>query len=297
MTSALIEAVNDLHRTGYGLDGSTGLEFFTGGDAADVGVCPQLLEDPEVEGIEGLTPTVAVRGTEVPPGTVGSLTELASMVRQLLAYEGRLRCPGCGGEVVPRSPHAMADRLLREAPQADALVLAPWEGDLEELQARGFLRVRVHGRLMRLEEALGEPGPCEVAVDRLRLRPDNRQRLADSLEVALRLGGGIARVVTEEGCWELCSRWRCPRCGRLLPEPTPGLFSPHSPRGACPDCRGRGCPGCEGSGLRPEARGVELAGRRAPQVLGCCLAELREWLLSLRPEGAMLRAKGEQPLP
>jgi len=251
---------------------------------------PQLLEDPEVESIEGLTPTVALRGTEVPPGTVGSLSELAPMVRQLLAYEGTVHCPTCGGEVAPRAPHGMAMRLLEQAPREEAMVLAPWEGTLEELRAQGFLRLRLNGRLLHLEGISGEPGSCEVVVDRLRLRPDNRQRLAESLEVALRLGRGIARVLTGERRWDLCDRWRCPTCGRDLPEPAPGLFSPRSPRGACPSCRGRGCPECEGSGLRAEARCVELGGRRAPEVLRFSLRELREWLEAIRAEHRPLQA-------
>ncbi len=222
------------------------------------------LDRPDVDAIEGLSPTVAIdqKGlTRNPRSTVGTMTELYDYLRLLFARVGRPHCPGCGREIRSETSSQIVERLLSLPPNTRFSLLAPVvrerKGEhqtvLEDVRRAGFVRVRIDGRLHDLGEEITldrfRPHTIEVVVDRLAIRYDEagrlvspeRGRLADSVETALRLGGGVLIVHREgEGDTVYSERLICLSCGVTLPELEPRNFSFNSPHGACPECDGLG---------------------------------------------------------
>jgi excinuclease ABC subunit A len=221
------------------------------------------LERPEVDFIEGLSPVIAVeqhsaRGAN-PRSTVASLTEIADYARVLWAAAGQPHCPLDGAPVRQRSIDDCVERVFAEPEGSRLQILAPRlvgkpsliREELGTLQQKGYSRVRVDGRIARLEEndLVDRSRPeqvLELVVDRIVLRPDQRGRLADSLELAFAEGDERALVLVQEereGPWREFSLSRahaCTHCGTVYPAPTPRLFSWNSPEGACPQCSGVG---------------------------------------------------------
>lgn len=223
----------------------------------------EQLPRADVDAIEGLPPAVAVGqagGGLHPRSTVGTLTEADDHLRLLFARAGTACCPTHGLPLAAESVAAMTDRVLREFDGLRLVVTAPVargrtfaEGEygalVAKLLADGWTRVRIDGVTGTLdappaagELADGRPHDVEVAVDRLRVRPDARERIAQSIETALELGGGIAGAadMDSERATALSSRNACPLCDFTAGELEPGLFSRFSRRGACPHCGGAG---------------------------------------------------------
>ncbi|HVF08105.1 MAG TPA: excinuclease ABC subunit UvrA, partial [Actinomycetota bacterium] len=192
--------------------------------------------------------------------TVGTITEVYDYLRLLFARIGIPHCPTCGRTVTRQTPQQIVDRIL-ELPEGTRFqVLAPvvrgrkgeYEGLLEELSKQGYVRARVDGELMELNEKIKlaryEQHTIEVIVDRLVLRPGIERRLTDSLETALRLAEGVAEVelVPREGestdveTLTFSQHMACPVCGRSFDELAPRNFSFNSPYGACEHCVGLG---------------------------------------------------------
>ncbi len=225
-----------------------------------------LMEKPDVDLIEGLSPAIAIEqkvASHNPRSTVGTVTEIYDYLRLLYARAGEPRCPTHGVSLAAQTVSQMVDQVLALPPGARLMVLAPLVLDrkgehvavLEQLRARGFVRARIDGRVVGLDD----PPPLkknarhriEAVVDRLILRPDQRTRLAESFETALNLGEGLAIVARLDGenapaaaadAAEMVfsSRYACPHCGYSLPELSPRLFSFNNPAGACPACDGLG---------------------------------------------------------
>ena len=225
----------------------------------------ELMEKPDVDLIEGLSPAIAIEqkaASHNPRSTVGTVTEIHDYLRLLYARVGTPYCPQHGIALEAQSVAQIVDHALALPEDTKIMILAPVvagrKGEqaelLEELRAQGFTRVRLDGRVIELDAA-GRPGhdpaprlarnvkhSVDVVVDRLRARADAKQRLAESFETALRHAGGRAIVVeTDSGKEHLFSaRYACPVCDYALAELEPRLFSFNNPMGACPKCDGLG---------------------------------------------------------
>jgi excinuclease ABC subunit A len=217
------------------------------------------MDKPDVDSIEGLSPAIAIEqkaSSHNPRSTVGTVTEIYDYLRLLYARAGTPRCPDHAIDLSAQTVSQMVDQVLRLPEGTAAMLLAPVVSDrkgehlerLEELASQGFVRVRIDGRIHDME-AIPELDPkkkhtIEAVVDRLRVRSDAAQRLAESFETALRVSGGIARLafLDEPQRDELVfsSRHACPICGYSVPPLEPKLFSFNNPAGACPHCDGLG---------------------------------------------------------
>ena len=218
-----------------------------------------MMDKPDVDGIEGLSPAIAIEQKATshnPRSTVGTVTEIYDYLRLLYARAGIPKCPDHLIDLTAQTVSQMVDQLLRLPDGTAGVLLAPLIGErkgehaevLEDLAAQGFVRVRIDGRIHEME-ALPKLDPkrrhtIEAVVDRTRIRADSGQRLAESLETALRLSGGLARLafLDEPAREELVfsSRHACPVCGYSVPPLEPKLFSFNNPAGACPACDGLG---------------------------------------------------------
>jgi excinuclease ABC subunit A len=288
----------------------------------------QLMEKPDVDRIDGLSPAIAIqqRGTGANPrSTVGTSTEIHDYLRLLYARAGQAYCPDHPEQ--PLGAHSVAqmvDHALALPEGTAVLVLAPVvdgrQGQYAELigdlRMRGFVRFRIDGatvdadRLPELDR--GASHRIDVVVDRLRVKPAVRTRLAESFETALRIADGRVRLLEADSGEEVSfsSRNACLRCGYTAPPLEPRLFSFNSPNGACPACGGLGrlavpapaadgvpgepvlrtCPDCAGTRLRREARHVFLgqdAQRLAIyQIAALPLARAQEAVQTLVLDGA-----------
>jgi len=218
-----------------------------------------MMEKPDVDSIEGLSPAISIEQKSTshnPRSTVGTVTEIYDYLRLLYARAGIPRCPDHGLDLTAQTVSQMVDQVLA-LPEGTALaLLAPIisgrKGEhlqvIEELRGKGFVRARVDGRYVELD-ATPKLDPkrkhtIEAVVDRLKVRADLQQRLAESFETALRLGEGVARVAflddpkREELAFS--DKFACRICGYALPELEPRLFSFNNPHGACPGCDGLG---------------------------------------------------------
>jgi excinuclease ABC subunit A len=217
----------------------------------------QLMEKPDVDLIEGLSPAIAIEqkaASHNPRSTVGTVTEIHDYLRLLFARVGTPYCPEHGIELRAQTVAQMVDHVLQFPEDTRLMILAPVitgrkgeQVDLfDELRAQGFTRVRVDGKVHELDAAprlaKNVKHTVEVVIDRLRSRADTKQRLAESFETALRHADGKAVVVETDTHKEhlFSARFSCPACDYALPELEPRLFSFNNPMGACPRCDGLG---------------------------------------------------------
>jgi len=218
----------------------------------------QLMEKPDVDLIEGLSPAIAIEqksGSHNPRSTVGTVTEINDYLRLLYARAGTPHCPDHPNRpLAAQTVSQMVDQMLALGEGSRLMILGPLPPErcrdtgaaIADLQAQGFVRARINGKLVELAEApSGLPAAAtsiEVIVDRLRVAASIRQRIADSFETALGLAGGRAAAVEPDTGREhtFSSRFACPDCGRLSPDLEPRLFSFNNPAGACSDCNGLG---------------------------------------------------------
>ncbi len=218
-----------------------------------------VMEKPDLDQIEGLSPAISIEQKTTshnPRSTVGTITEIYDYLRLLFARVGTPRCPHHDEALDAQTISQMVDQVLALPVGDKLMLLAPviserkgeYQRLFAELNAQGFVRARVDGDLFELDEPpeldLKRKHSIEVVVDRFRVRDDLRPRLAESLETALNLSSGIARVawLDEPAKPELIfsARYACPICGYSLPELEPRLFSFNNPAGACQGCDGLG---------------------------------------------------------
>ncbi|MFM1886226.1 MAG: hypothetical protein RL026_1383 [Pseudomonadota bacterium] len=219
-----------------------------------------MMDKPDVDSIEGLSPAIAIEQKATshnPRSTVGTVTEIHDYLRLLYARAGVPRCPEHGTDLAAQTVSQMVDQVLALPEGGTGMLLAPMvagrKGEhaeiLAELAAKGFVRVRVDGKVMELDAVPAlEPRrkhDIDAVIDRFRARADIGQRLAESFETALRLGNGIARLAfTHDGIAHaeqtFSSRHACVHCGYSLPALETKLFSFNSPSGACEGCDGLG---------------------------------------------------------
>jgi excinuclease ABC subunit A len=217
----------------------------------------QLMEKPDVDLIEGLSPAISIEQKATshnPRSTVGTVTEIHDYLRLLFARVGDPYCPEHGQKLEAQTVSQMVDHVLALPTDTKLMLLAPSvvnrKGEqvelFEELRAQGFVRVRVNGKVCELDAVpkldKNKKHTVEVVVDRLKVTPESKQRLAESFETALRHGEGRALAVEMDGGKEtlFSSKFSCPVCDYSLPELEPRLFSFNNPMGACPKCDGLG---------------------------------------------------------
>lgn len=214
------------------------------------------MDKPDVDSIEGLSPAISIdqkTTSRNPRSTVGTVTEIYDYLRLLYARVGKPVCPNHGIEITSQTVEQMVDRILEYPERTKLQVLAPVVSGrkgahvkiLEDIKKQGYVRVRVDGEMLELSDDIelekNKKHSIEVVIDRIVVKEGVRARLSDSVEAALRLGGGkvMIDVIGEEELLfsELHS---CPICGFSIGELEPRMFSFNSPFGACPDCDGLG---------------------------------------------------------
>jgi excinuclease ABC subunit A len=218
-----------------------------------------LMEKPDVDLIEGLSPAVAIQqkgGSRNPRSTVGTTTEIYDYFRLLFARVGVPHCPQCGRTISRQTIQQIVDRVLGFPDGTKLHILAPiissrkgeYKKIFDQVRKDGFARVRVDGTLMSLDDDIqlekNKKHDIEVVVDRLVLKDGIAKRLADSLETASKHGEGVIKVLVGTGEKEeehlFSEHFACVHCGLSLEEPAPRSFSFNNPHGACPACTGMG---------------------------------------------------------
>ena len=215
------------------------------------------MDKPEVDMIQGLSPAISIdqkTTSRNPRSTVGTVTEIYDHLRLMYARIGVPHCPQCGREIQRQTVDQIIDAITALPERTKIMLLTPVvrgrKGEhaklLEDMQKKGFVRARIDGELYELAEAPAlaktKKHTIEIVVDRIIIRPDLQQRLTDSLETALNLGGGLVSVIElESGRETLYSQnYACPDCGVSIEALEPRLFSFNNPYGACPCCTGLG---------------------------------------------------------
>ena len=214
------------------------------------------MDKPDVDYIEGLSPAISIdqkTTSRNPRSTVGTVTEIYDYLRLLFARVGHPHCPRCGKPVNQQSLDQMLDQLLALPERTKLLIMAQAvrgkKGEhkklLEHIRKEGYTRLRIDGEIRDAGEEIqlekNKKHTIEVVIDRLIIRPEIRPRMAESMEVALKMGQGVAYVQIVDGKQLMFSQnFACEDCGISLPEITPRMFSFNSPFGACPVCSGLG---------------------------------------------------------
>jgi excinuclease ABC subunit A len=227
-----------------------------------------MMEKPDVDVIEGLSPAIAIEQKATshnPRSTVGTITEIYDYLRLLFARVGQPECPVHKHLLSSQSVSQMVDQVLSLPAETAIMILAPvvkerrgeYQQLFEKLKAQGYLRVRINGDVYELSDVpnlnLRQKHKIDVVIDRIKVRPEIKQRLAESFEHALRLGDGVALVAplaasstaggaAGDGFKEqtFSAKFACPQCAYSLSEMEPRLFSFNSPQGACEACDGLG---------------------------------------------------------
>ncbi len=219
-----------------------------------------LMEKPDVEHIEGLSPAISIEQKSTshnPRSTVGTITEIYDYLRLLFARVGEPFCPDHHVALKAQTVSQMVDHTLALEEGTKLLLLAPvvtnrkgeHQNLFDELQVKGFIRARINGKTYELSEApkleLHKKHSIEVVVDRFKVRKDMKQRLAESFETALELADGIALIAPmdskdQQAEMTFSAKFACPHCGYSLTELEPRLFSFNNPAGACDTCDGLG---------------------------------------------------------
>jgi len=213
------------------------------------------MDKPDVDQIDGLSPAISIdqkAGSRNPRSTVATVTEIYDYLRLLFARVGRPHCPQCGQPISVQAVEHMVDHIMSLPGGTRLSLMAPMvrgkKGEhvkvLEDVARLGYVRVRVDGQVRELAEGItlekNKKHTIEVVVDRLVMKAGIERRLADSLETALGLSGGLVLVVTDQGETLFSQTMACPDCGISLGDLEPRMFSFNSPYGACPECMGLG---------------------------------------------------------
>lgn len=216
----------------------------------------ELMEKPDVDSIEGLSPAISIEqrsSSKNPRSTVGTSTEIYDYLRLLYARIGKPHCPDCGLAIQAQTTQEIVDQILGMGEKTTVTLYAPlvegrkgeYQSLFERLKRQGFTRVKVDGEIRRLDEEISldkyKKHDIYLAVDRILLKEGIKQRVTDSVELALSLSGGKL-IVEEKERGEVLFNQKavCPKCGLNVPELTPQMFSFNNPKGACPKCGGLG---------------------------------------------------------
>lgn len=292
-----------------------------------------LMEKPDVDEIEGLSPVIAIdqkSGTKNPRSTVGTVTEIYDYFRLLFARIGQAHCPNCHIPIAKQSLTNIANQILEKYEGKDIILLASVirgvKGNHRDILANliqaGFLRARIDGEILRLEEdmelARYKSHTIDVVIDRIKIKEGIRSRLSESLETASKAGKGTITVFCDDQDEVFSEKFACIECGYSFKEISPRLFSFNSPYGACPKCSGLGsvpkqsrmlprllyryqrtqsqtikekieaalaemeCKECAGSRLNEEALAVTLGKKNIAQVCSLSIEDLQSFIQKLK---------------
>jgi len=215
-----------------------------------------LMEKPEVESIEGLSPAISIdqkTTSRNPRSTVGTVTEIYDYIRLLYARIGVPHCPNCGRKIEKQTIDQIIDQVMSMKEETRIQVLAPVvrgrKGEytklLQDFQKEGFVRVRIDGETYELSDDITidrkKKHNIDLVVDRLVIKPDIRTRLTESVEIALKYANNLVTIdIPGEREILFSQNYACPDCGISIEELTPRMFSFNNPFGACPTCTGIG---------------------------------------------------------
>lgn len=217
----------------------------------------QMMQKPDVDSIEGLSPAISIEQkttSKNPRSTVGTVTEIYDYMRVLFARVGIPYSPTTGKPIESQSISQMVDRILALPEKSKILVMAPiargrkgeYKEEIKALKKQGFQRLKIDGTLYTIEDipALDKniKHHISVVVDRLVVKPDIQERLAQTLETCTKLSEGLVSIenLTDDSSFLLSEKFACPESGFSLEEIEPRLFSFNNPAGACPACDGLG---------------------------------------------------------
>ena len=215
-----------------------------------------LMEKPDVDYIDGLSPAISIEqktASRNPRSTVGTVTEIHDYLRLLYARIGRPVCYSCGRAITRQTVQQIVDSILNLQPNANIQVLSPivrgrkgeFKDTFKEIKREGFVRVRVDGKIQEVAKTVSleknKKHKIEIVIDRLVINEDYKERLTDSVELALKHGSGMVIVdVVGEAEHIFSEHYACPYCEISYPDLEPRLFSFNGPFGACPECDGLG---------------------------------------------------------
>jgi excinuclease ABC subunit A len=293
----------------------------------------QRLDKPDVDSIDGLSPAIALQqrpSSLGPRSTVGTVSEVQDFLRLLFARVGEPFCVQCGARISVQTTQQIVDQLTALPSGARMVLMAPVAAAskldakelLGELARQGFTRVRIDGRLHELDEdtqlEIGRTYQIDLMIDRLTIRAGMEKRLADSLEVASRVGQHIIQIEVQADTGPMkelrfSQKFACAECGSSFPEVVPSLFSFNSPNGACPACSGLGiweqpadksktdpggsdsviCNECNGARLKKESLAVRIAGKNIAQVAALPIDEVIQYFgaLQFQPQEQIIAGK------
>jgi len=213
------------------------------------------MEKPDVEYIEGLSPAISIdqkTTSKNPRSTVGTVTEIYDYLRLLYARIGVPHCPNCGRKISKQTIDQIVDTIMELEEGTKIQVMSPIvrgrKGEfiklLENVQKQGFIRARIDGQIVELSDDIEmdrkKKHDIDIIVDRLIIKPEIRNRLADSVEIALTNAEDLV-TININGEDQIFSRnYSCPHCNISMQELTPRMFSFNNPYGACPTCTGLG---------------------------------------------------------
>ena len=214
-----------------------------------------LMEKPDVESIEGLSPAIAIdqkTTSKNPRSTVGTVTEIYDYIRLLYARIGVPHCPKCGKKIEKQTIDQIVENVMKLDEGTKIQILAPvvrgkkgeYKALLESFTKDGFVRARVDGKVYELTDDIeidrNKKHNIELIVDRLVIREDIRSRLAESIEISLKYANNLVLVTTPNEEMLFSQNYACPDCNISIEELTPRMFSFNNPFGACPECTGIG---------------------------------------------------------
>ncbi len=222
----------------------------------------EQMDKPDVDSIEGLSPAISIEQkttSKNPRSTVGTVTEIYDYLRLLFARIGHPYCYNCGKEITSQTVSQMVDKITAMPPGAKLSILAPivrgrkgeYRKELSQMKKEGYVRARIDGQVRELSENIAldknKKHTIEIIIDRLVIKEGIEKRLADSLEIALKLSEGIVVISPADAAGRPASgdilyseKLACIECGISYPEMTPRMFSFNNPHGACPECDGLG---------------------------------------------------------
>jgi excinuclease ABC subunit A len=207
----------------------------------------ERMDKPDADVIEGIPPAIAIQqkaATKNPRSTVATVTEAYDFLRVLYARIGTVHCLKCGRPVARDTIDSVIDELYALPAGTRLTISFSWPGEkgLSSLKKLGFYRTLVAGEVVPFEAITAKKGETlAIYIDRLVLDPDDRERLVDSIESAMKHGGGRAFVRTDDGReFSFSDKLECKACRLPYEDPFPNLFSFNSPQGACPECHGFG---------------------------------------------------------
>ena len=207
----------------------------------------ERMDKPDVDLIEGITPAIAIQQkavTKNPRSTVGTVTEIYDFLRVLYARIGIIHCLQCGKPVIRDTIDSIVEELYKLPPRTKIWISFSWalERGQAALKKEGFFRIIKDRKILELEDIkLPKKGQIDVFVDKMTVDKEERERLVDSLEIALRKGEGKTKVQTDKNKEVIYSeKLECKKCSIVYEDPIPNFFSFNSPQGACPTCHGFG---------------------------------------------------------